>query len=40
MVLGAEDDVVISTVAYESSFQNENLAIVLSESLRLRSCGQ
>ena len=33
MVLGAEDDVVISTVAYESSFQNENLAIVLSESL-------
>lgn len=33
LVLGAADDVVISTVNYDNSFQKENLAIVLSESL-------
>lgn len=32
LVLGATNDVVVSTVAYESSFQKENFDIVLSES--------
>lgn len=33
MVLGARDDVVISTVTYERSFQRENLEFVQKEAL-------
>lgn len=33
LVLGAEQDIVLSTVTYQGSFQAENLAYVLSESL-------
>ncbi|WP_143080663.1 hypothetical protein [Variovorax sp. YR750] len=33
MVLGAEEDLVVSTVTYERSFQKENLQFVLSEAL-------
>lgn len=32
MVLGANEDIVLSTVSYEHSFERENLNIVLSES--------
>lgn len=36
MVLGAEKDIVVSTVTYEHSFERENLGIVLSETLPSR----